>query len=54
MEDLLGWINGHAVPLTVVAPISKRLACDDIGVGAMAGRDEILASVARLLAEPES
>jgi phosphopantothenoylcysteine decarboxylase len=32
--------------LRVVPPISKRLACDDVGMGAMAERDVILAAVA--------
>jgi phosphopantothenoylcysteine decarboxylase len=31
--------------LRVVTPISKKLACDDVGVGAMAERAEILAAV---------
>jgi phosphopantothenoylcysteine decarboxylase len=35
--------------LHVVPPISKRLACDDVGVGAMAERDAILEVVRRLL-----
>ena len=32
--------------LRVVPPISKQLACDDIGMGAMAERAEILAELA--------
>jgi phosphopantothenoylcysteine decarboxylase len=31
--------------LRVVPPVSKKLACDDVGVGAMAGREEILAAL---------
>ncbi len=31
--------------LRLVAPIEKKLACDDIGVGAMAERDEIIAAI---------
>jgi phosphopantothenoylcysteine decarboxylase len=31
--------------LRVVMPIEKKLACDDVGVGAMAGRAEILAAI---------
>jgi phosphopantothenoylcysteine decarboxylase len=34
--------------LRVVEPISKKLACDDVGLGAMAGRDEILKTIADL------
>jgi phosphopantothenoylcysteine decarboxylase len=29
--------------LRVVMPVSKKLACDDVGLGAMAGREEIMA-----------
>jgi phosphopantothenoylcysteine decarboxylase len=35
-EELVEWINTHCKRLGVAAPISKRLACDDVGVGAMA------------------
>jgi phosphopantothenoylcysteine decarboxylase len=31
--------------LRVVPPVSKKLACEDIGVGAMARRDEIVAAL---------
>jgi phosphopantothenoylcysteine decarboxylase len=34
--------------LRVVPPISKQLACDDVGMGAMAGRAEIVALVGQL------
>ncbi len=34
--------------LHVVAPIEKRLACDDVGVGAMAEREAILHAVAEV------
>jgi phosphopantothenoylcysteine decarboxylase len=33
--------------LRVVPPVSKKLACEDVGVGAMAGREEIIAVLAR-------
>ena len=33
--------------LRVVMPVSKQLACDDVGLGAMAGREEIIAALAR-------
>jgi phosphopantothenoylcysteine decarboxylase len=32
--------------LRIVQPISKQLACDDVGMGAMASRETILASLA--------
>ncbi len=41
-------INGQPAPLRIVAPIAKRLACDDVGVGAMAERDAILATLRAL------
>lgn len=47
-EALADWINRQASPLTVVAPISKRLACGDEGVGAMAEVEEIVAVADRL------
>jgi phosphopantothenoylcysteine decarboxylase len=31
--------------LRVVPPISKKLACDDVGLGAMADREEIIAAI---------
>jgi phosphopantothenoylcysteine decarboxylase len=43
-----GWINQVCPRLRVVAPISKRLACDDVGVGAMAEVPDIVAAVAEL------
>ena len=45
LDELVEWINGHCARLRVVAPISKRLACDDVGVGAMAEIAEIAAVV---------
>ena len=45
LEELLAWINGHSPTLRVAAPVSKRLACDDVGVGAMAGFAEVVATV---------
>jgi phosphopantothenoylcysteine decarboxylase len=50
---------GHSRRLIVVSPISKRLACDDVGMGAMAPVEEIVASVSAALrlsvaSEPEA
>jgi phosphopantothenoylcysteine decarboxylase len=42
LTELIAWINGKSVALRIAAPISKRLACDDVGIGAMAGRDDII------------
>jgi phosphopantothenoylcysteine decarboxylase len=49
-DELLAWIDCHCPLLRVVAPISKKLACDDVGIGAMAGREEILTAVRAALA----
>lgn len=45
MADLLAWIAEHHPVLRIASPVEKRLACDDVGMGAMAGREELLALV---------
>jgi phosphopantothenoylcysteine decarboxylase len=45
LEMLMDWINQHRAKLHVVPPVSKRLACGDVGVGALASVDEIVAAV---------
>jgi phosphopantothenoylcysteine decarboxylase len=52
LSGLMDWINAHCPRLAVAPPQSKRLACDDVGVGAMASVETILAAVGRLLAGP--
>lgn len=44
-DDLIEWINEVCPRLRIVAPQSKRLACGDVGVGAMAEVAEIVAVV---------
>jgi phosphopantothenoylcysteine decarboxylase len=44
-ESVVDWINKHGKPLRVVPPVSKRLACGDVGVGALAPLEEIVAAV---------
>jgi phosphopantothenoylcysteine decarboxylase len=46
---LMQWINEKCATLRVVPPQSKRLACDDVGVGAMASLDDIITSLRALL-----
>jgi phosphopantothenoylcysteine decarboxylase len=46
LMDLVAWINAHCQNLRIVPPQSKRLACDDVGMGAMAKADDILEAVA--------
>jgi phosphopantothenoylcysteine decarboxylase len=45
LEEFVGWINEACPKLRIVPPVSKRLACGDVGVGAMAGLEEIVAAV---------
>jgi phosphopantothenoylcysteine decarboxylase len=47
-DELLEWINANARKLRIVAPITKRLACGDVGPGAMAEVDAIVAVVQEL------
>ena len=49
LPGLLDWINSHCSRLRVVAPVSKKLACDDVGIGAMAERAEISVALESLL-----
>jgi phosphopantothenoylcysteine decarboxylase len=46
-ESIIEWINGANGPLRIVPPVSKRLACGDVGIGAMAPLEEIVAACAR-------
>src|SRR5262245_11512289 len=45
----LAWINDNCPTLEIVAPLTKRLACDDVGEGALADRRTILQAVDRAL-----
>jgi phosphopantothenoylcysteine decarboxylase len=49
LDGLVGWMNQHCPRLRVVAPTSKQLACGDVGVGAMAGLDALVAAVSAML-----
>jgi len=44
-EQLIDWINANSTKLRIVGPVTKRLACGDVGIGAMAEVDEIVAAV---------
>jgi phosphopantothenoylcysteine decarboxylase len=48
VEELMNWINQNCLKLRIVPPVSKRLACGDVGVGAMAAVPEIVAAVAQM------
>lgn len=49
LDELLDWINGHCSRLRMVAPENRRLACGDVGVGAMAALDAILTGIQAVL-----
>jgi phosphopantothenoylcysteine decarboxylase len=44
-EDLIRWMNATCPRLRIVPPQSKRLACGDEGVGAMAETADLVAAV---------
>jgi phosphopantothenoylcysteine decarboxylase len=48
-DDLVDWINSHCPRLRVAAPESRRLACGDTGVGALADPDALARLVQSLL-----
>jgi phosphopantothenoylcysteine decarboxylase len=49
LEDLPSWINATCPRLRVVPPQSKRLACGDVGTGAMADVANLVAVVEAML-----
>jgi phosphopantothenoylcysteine decarboxylase len=49
LDGVVAWINERCLRLRIVGPQSKRLACGDTGVGAMADVGEIVAAVGRLV-----
>jgi phosphopantothenoylcysteine decarboxylase len=48
LEPFMDWINQNCPRLRVVPPVSKRLACGDVGVGAMAAVPEIVNAVTEM------
>jgi phosphopantothenoylcysteine decarboxylase len=46
LPGLVDWVNGRKRKLLIVAPQSKRLACGDVGVGAIAEVEDLVAAVA--------
>jgi phosphopantothenoylcysteine decarboxylase len=52
LDELPEWINAHVNGLRIVAPENRRLACDDVGVGAMADVTRIV-DVVGALHEPK-
>jgi phosphopantothenoylcysteine decarboxylase len=45
LDYLMNWINQNYSKLRIVPPVNKRLACGDVGVGAMAAVQEIVNAV---------
>jgi phosphopantothenoylcysteine decarboxylase len=45
LDELVEYLNTHCARLRLVPPQSKRLACADVGVGAMASLDAILTAL---------
>ena len=52
LEDLPAAINRLRSRLNIVEPISKALACGDVGVGAMASIADIVAAIDRVAPAP--
>ena len=49
-EELIAQLNARAPRMRIVPPVSKRLACGDVGPGAMAEISVILSNVTEMLA----
>ena len=45
LAALVSWINAHCSRLRIVSPQDKRLACGDVGVGAMAELTDLVAAI---------
>jgi phosphopantothenoylcysteine decarboxylase len=45
LDAVIAWLNQHCPRLRVIPPQSKRLACGDVGMGAMAEVAEIVTTV---------
>ena len=48
-DEVVELMNAEKTTLRVVAPQNKRLACGDVGIGAMAALDQIVSSVQSFL-----
>jgi phosphopantothenoylcysteine decarboxylase len=49
LDALMDWINGHCPLFHIAPPEDRRLACGDVGVGAMAAVEVIVEQVQRIL-----
>ena len=50
LADMVDWINSHVPSLRVVPPVSKRLACDDVGLGAMGSVGDVVSAIGTMVA----
>jgi phosphopantothenoylcysteine decarboxylase len=48
-SELIAAINARAAALRVIAPEGRELACGDVGIGALAAPDKIVAVVREML-----
>ncbi len=53
-EPLIQQINDRSPTLRVVAPVSKQLACGDVGVGALADVSEITNAIQHMLSRAQA
>jgi phosphopantothenoylcysteine decarboxylase len=49
LDGVVEWVNARCPRLRVVPPESKELACGDVGVGALAVPEQVVAAAAELL-----
>ena len=49
LDSTVDWINANCPKLRVVPPQSKRLACGDVGMGALAALEELVSAVGALV-----
>jgi phosphopantothenoylcysteine decarboxylase len=52
LDEMLDWINAHCQRLRIIAPEDRRLACGDVGIGAMATVETIAEQIQTILGEP--
>ncbi len=45
LPGLMNWINARCPKITIVPPLIKKLACEDVGVGAIADKADIVAAI---------
>lgn len=53
LEEMAGWMSRRCARLRLVPPESRELACGDVGVGAMAAVERLVAEVSAALDQAE-